>query len=850
MRIHRLIFPILAGLALAIALLFAAVRQSRAALDASSQPVSAAPQAVTHALHAGNPQATTRYVATAGTDSGDCVDSANPCRTVQYAVDQALEGDEVRVAAGEYTDVHFRPRQDITTTGYVTQVVYISKTVAVQGGYTLTNWITADPDANPTILDAQGEGRVVYITGLISPTLEGFQITGGDSTCLGGIQLPYHLEEDAGGGIYIHGASAHISNLKVIDNISPGYGGGIHLSYNNAIIQDSTLAQNNALMEGGGLSTYEGANTIIRNTISNNQALDGGGFSQIYGTSIITGNQFISNTANSSGGGLYIFYAESTTTGNHITRNTASNSGGGGLLLYNSEVALRNNYIRNNSSITSHAGGIYTFDGNLILERNNISENYAWATGGMRMEGTNTIIDNNIIVDNDSLSNSAGIMIWYGEHSIRHNTIARNNGGVGIGVLLAAGTVTLTNNIIVSHTVGVYCMGDAILEGTLWGSGIWANEQDWAGEGIITGTVNLWGDPGFLDPDNGNYHIGHGSAAIDAGVDAGVYTDIDGEPRPIGLGFDIGADELQAALRLGMGAAPDLVASGDVLTYTLHLTNTGAVELHATITQTLPNGVTPGGILTWTASLPVLGSEWTETVVVTVDPDYSGPLTSTLYVGSLEGAQGIVTSSVTAIQPVAGLSAVNNSPTTLSQPTAFTATVAAGGYVNFTWDFGDGSTGSGALAEHTYLLVGTYTVTVTASNTVSAQTTETTVLVEEAISGLSSANSSPTILGQPTAFTATITAGSNVIFTWDFGDSSTGNSARIEHTYPSLGVYTATLTATNLVSQVMVPTVITIYTPGHKIYLPLNFRQVSFNASPLKFQQSITPNKSGPLHIE
>ena len=34
-----------------------------------------------------------------------------------------------------------------------------------------------------------------------------------------------------------------------------------------------------------------------------------------------------------------------------------------------------------------------------------------------------------------------------------------------------------------------------------------------------------------------------GSAALDAGVDVGVTTDFDGDPRPMGDGHDIGADE-------------------------------------------------------------------------------------------------------------------------------------------------------------------------------------------------------------------------------------------------------------------------------------------------------------------
>jgi hypothetical protein len=64
---------------------------------------------------------------------------------VQYAVDQASAGSTIRVASGIYTDVHVRSRNDLTTTGLVTQVIYISKTVTIRGGYTTTNWSVSSP---------------------------------------------------------------------------------------------------------------------------------------------------------------------------------------------------------------------------------------------------------------------------------------------------------------------------------------------------------------------------------------------------------------------------------------------------------------------------------------------------------------------------------------------------------------------------------------------------------------------------------------------------------------------------------------------------------------------------------
>ena len=438
---------------------------------------------------------------------------ANPC-DLQIALAQANDGDAVYLAQGVYT-------------GSSAAVITVTKSITLYGGWdgTTATPVVRDPQAYQTVLDGEGVRRGIYISGTLSPVLDGLIVSDGNATGLGGYKS-VATTYDAGGGIYVYKASVVINNCVIINNAAGanGTGGGVFLWSSNARVENSLIISNTAAW--------------------------GGGMRAISAAPLIRDNRFLSNTA-SFGGGLFLMWSYSTVEGNVFRNNQATN--GGALYLSGDSSTVLGNLIEDNQGGYGAGLGVASglqavISGNLILSNTAVYEG-----GGIRITYNDAEVQNNVLAHNGA-DEGAGIYITGASPRLRHNTLAQNTGGDGIGILVEANAqAALTNTILVSHTVGISVTtgSTATLEGILWGTGAWANGADWGGDGaIITGTVNVRGDPKFVDPANGDYHIGSGSAAINAGVEAGLATDIDGDPRPTGTAPDIGADEFVARVYL------------------------------------------------------------------------------------------------------------------------------------------------------------------------------------------------------------------------------------------------------------------------------------------------------------
>ena len=208
----------------------------------------------------------------------------------------------------------------------------------------------------------------------------------------------------------------------------------------------------------------------------------------------------------------------------------------------------------------AYVNGVDVHTGANWIIRDNVFRNLVAPRGGlagpavlMWNHSSNTVTERNLFI-NCARGIAYGLQIAGFDHTggiIRNNMIfraARQSGDVGIAVADSPNTQVLNNTVFLSGTYGTpieyrfpgsrdVVIGNNLLDGAI-------GARDGA-TGVEAGNLASATAALFVDAVHGDLHlVKSATSAIDRGLNlAGVTDDRDGEVRPQGMGYDIGADE-------------------------------------------------------------------------------------------------------------------------------------------------------------------------------------------------------------------------------------------------------------------------------------------------------------------
>ncbi len=651
-----------------------------------------------------------------------------------------------------------------------------------------------------------------------------------------------------GGGAIFNDGTMTLINNTFLGNSTQGAcdqqacGGAIRT--NGVMTITNSLISDNYVMHGGaGGVTNGGYLTILNTTLSNNTSMNGGAGGAVYHSGAVLSivNSTFFNNHSISGGGV----------DNHLAA-----------------LSILNSTFSGNSAVTG--GGINNQEGTATIINTTIFSNSAVTGGGINGSWGSTTLANTIVAGSPLGGDCAGT-IADGGHNLSSDTSCGfdpTNGSLPgtdplLGPLQDNGGPTWTH-ALPANSPAVEAGDNAACPETDQRGIPRPIDSDEDGEAVCE--IGSYEFPAGVYL----YPLTHsGSDAPGAVVEYSLkfynwspLTDT----YALALGPHTWQSEL-SALQLGP-LEPNEAAAFTVsvsippdapwyLTDTVMVTATSltsptlyqaAARVNTSIFSVAPTEVNLSGpqnglasyVYTFTADL----SPTSATLPVTYTWLAEGQLPITHTAGLSDtaafawGAPGVYTLTVNAVNyraavsdtlviaisdvPIAGLQIWYDNITLFGETNTFTATVDSGTNVTYSWDLGDGTFGSGAIITHTYTALGDFYFNVLAQNSANSQSFDGYIIIVDApITGLQASNDGPTRIGETTTFTATIAGGTNVAYSWNFGDGATGSGEIVTHTYTARGVYEATVTAQNTADSQTSKTSVTVF--PYYIHLPIIF---------------------------
>ena len=312
--------------------------------------------------------------------------------------------------------------------------------------------------------------------------------------------------------------------------------------------------------------------------------------------------------------GLFTDFSDYTTVENSQAYGSVNEHG---IYISNSSdyPTIRGNRLHDNHGCGLHMNGDISMGGDgiisyAVVENNIVYENGVGGGSGINLDGvTDSVVRNNLLYNN----HASGISLYQidGGSSSQNNRVLNNtilmpaNGRWALNIPDTENNKLFNNIVLNNHPYrGSILIGAPVSTGFESDYNVVIDRFANDGEGDTILTLADWqalgydqhsfiADPGqlFVDTTTYDYHLKTGSPAIDKGtVLADVLYDLEGHPRPVGSGYDIGVYEFQPAIILN-GIPGDRKIS---LTWAVNVTL--PVTATWTITYQGPTGDQPSPI--------------------------------------------------------------------------------------------------------------------------------------------------------------------------------------------------------------------------------------------------------------